>query len=77
MPLYPNLDEQVDPELVLCLPGDYVRLTMIEHATSKIIGTIAADLKCYYHNDVATITIDRFTVQLNEAIYVLHMDVNI
>merc|ERR1712207_62080 len=82
MPLYPNLDEQPDvgpdlnsaPELVLCLPGDYVRLTMIEHATSKIIGTIAADLKCHYYNDVTTVTIDRFAVQLNESIYVLHTE---
>jgi len=82
MPLYPNLDEQPDvgpdlnsaPELVLCLPGDYVRLTMIEHATSKIIGTIAADLKCHYHNDITTVTIDRFAVQLNESIYVLHTE---
>merc|ERR1712035_6301 len=82
MPLYPNLDEQPDvgpdlnsaPELVLCLPGDYVRLTMIEHATSKIIGTIAADLKCHYYNDITTVTIDRFTVQLNESIYVLHTE---
>jgi len=82
MPLYPNLDEQPDvgpdlnsaPELVLCLPGDYVRLTMIEHATSKIIGTIAADLKCHYYNDITTVTIDRFAVQLNESIYVLHTE---
>jgi len=75
MPLYPNLDEQpdIEPELVLCLPGDYVRLT-IEHATSKIIGTIAADLKCHLQNDITTITIDRFAVQLNESIYVLHTE---
>jgi len=76
MPLYPNLDEQpeIGPELVLCLPGDYVRLTMIEHGTSKIIGTIAADLKCHLQNDITTITIDRFAVQLNESIYVLHTE---
>merc|ERR1712207_141407 len=82
MPLYPNPDEQPDvgpdlnpgPELVLCLPGDYVRLTMIEHATSKIIGTIAADLQCHYHNDITTVTIDRFAVQLNDSIYVLHTE---
>jgi len=47
---------------------------MIEHATSKIIGTIAADLKCHYYNDVTTVTIDRFAVQLNESIYVLHTE---
>merc|ERR1711935_667606 len=73
--LYPNLNENlVQP--VLVLPGDHVRLTMVEHATNAVIGTIASDLIVRHDvlADLVTIQIERFTVKLDTSIYVLHTE---
>merc|ERR1711892_605250 len=73
--IYPNLNEDlVQP--VLVLPGDHVRLTMVEHATNAVIGTIASDLIVRHDvlADLVTIQIERFTVKLDTSIYVLHTE---
>merc|ERR1711885_74226 len=71
--IYPNLNQD---EPVLVLPGDHVRLTMIEHGTYGVIGTIASDLivRHYPVDDLVTIQIERFTVKLDASIYVLHTE---
>jgi len=71
--IYPNLNQD---EPVLVLPGDHVRLTMIDHATNGVIGTIASDLivRHYPVDDLVTIQIERFTVKLDASIYVLHTE---
>ena len=75
MPLYPDLETENDfSDVVLVLPANHVRLTMIEHLTNQIVGVVSADLKCRHDftTDLTRVEIDRFSVALNSTIYVLH-----